>query len=169
MSPLTICNRHHIFLGDAQKSATAQLTTDDITTAPNMLSTSTAYFVVGASNAVQLLILMPGENYQPGDATGKSGSPSTLTAGTEFKLTVKGCDVNWNTVDISAKVKLETPTDDYDTAYKEDWLTAGTTTFLWTFKTANAAHQMKSLDTDGNEPLLSTYTQTGINVVALLL
>jgi hypothetical protein len=46
----------------------------------------------------KLLALLPGENYSPGSANGKSSLPTAQTAGVSFAVRVAGVDNNWNIV-----------------------------------------------------------------------
>ena len=48
----------------------------------------------GAINKLQ--ILMPGEAAAPGTESGKTGMPTTRTAGTAFNVIVNAVDANWN-------------------------------------------------------------------------
>ena len=135
----------------------------------NMISTS-AYFNVGASTPIGLLIVMPGETYQPGSVNGKIGQPSTLTAGNPFQLTVKAVDTNWNTVFISTYVETVNETDYYEVYASSAWLTNGTTYFVWTYETAlssitDTGHTMEAIDINPSGATLNTYTQNNINVV----
>jgi len=46
----------------------------------------------------RLQVLLPGESAAPGTVSGKTGTPRAQTAGTAFDITVRACDMQWNTV-----------------------------------------------------------------------
>jgi hypothetical protein len=55
-------------------------------------------FVVNPGPFYQLQVILPGETAQGGTATGKSGTPTAQTAGTQFVTTVRAVDQYWNLV-----------------------------------------------------------------------
>src|SRR5437773_7445153 len=59
---------------------------------------TSASFTVNAGAFTKLQLLVPGEGAAPGTALGKTGSPTTRTAGTAFNITVNAVDANWNVV-----------------------------------------------------------------------
>ena len=66
-------------------------------TSPSVTVTSNTFTVnVGAFSKMQLLV--PGETSSPGSATGKTGTPSTQTAGAAFSVIVNAVDANWNII-----------------------------------------------------------------------
>ncbi|MEA2081143.1 MAG: hypothetical protein U9O97_00150, partial [Elusimicrobiota bacterium] len=54
----------------------------------------------------KLMILAPGEAWEPGSGTGRTGTPSTRTAGVDFNMTLRTVDAYWNKVDQAANIKL---------------------------------------------------------------
>jgi hypothetical protein len=65
--------------------------------APPKIGTSNT-FVVNPGPFVGLQVLLPGEIAQGGTATGKSGTPTTQSAGNPFTTTVRAVDQYWNLV-----------------------------------------------------------------------
>jgi hypothetical protein len=57
----------------------------------------------------RLQLLLPGENAAPGTATGKSGAPTGLVAGTPFNVTVNAVDAGWNIINtVTDEIRLTT-------------------------------------------------------------
>jgi len=80
--------------------------------APPKLGTSNS-FVVSPGPLFGLQVILPGENAMGGTTTGKSGSPTTQTAGNPFTITVRAVDQFWNLVSgVNDRIKL-TSTDLY--------------------------------------------------------
>ncbi len=78
-------------------------------------------FVVNAGPFRGLQVLLPGETAQGGTPDGKTGTPTNVTAGTPFTLTVRAVDQFWNLVSgVSDRVGL-TSTDSFA------WMPAETT------------------------------------------
>ncbi|MBI4363973.1 MAG: hypothetical protein HY568_00955 [Candidatus Latescibacteria bacterium] len=65
--------------------------------APPKIGTSNS-FVVNPGPFYGMQVILPGEAAMGGTATGKSGTPSDQTAGTQFTLTVRAVDQFWNLV-----------------------------------------------------------------------
>ncbi len=82
-------------------TAGSQTITVNAISGPTYTGYSEVLSTVNAAPATRLLAILPGENYSQGSATGKTGTPNTVTAGVPFNVTVRGCDVDWNT-DINA-------------------------------------------------------------------
>ncbi|MEI6077632.1 MAG: Ig-like domain repeat protein, partial [Verrucomicrobiota bacterium] len=59
----------------------------------------------------QLQLLLPGETAAPGTATGKTGVPTTRTAGGGFSVTVQAVDANWNMVSSTDMVGISAVND----------------------------------------------------------
>jgi len=55
-------------------------------------------FVVSPGPFAKLQVLLPGETALGGTSTGKSGTPTNQTAGTQFTTTVRATDAYWNLV-----------------------------------------------------------------------
>lgn len=90
----------------------------------------------GAINKLQLIV--PGETVDAGSATGKTGSPSTQTAGSGFTATVNAVDAHWNLVSSTNTISITT-TDANDTHPLNAALVGGTKDFTVTFKTAGSS------------------------------
>jgi hypothetical protein len=67
-------------------------------THPGISAGTSSSIAISASSFTKLQVLLPGESASPGSATGKTGSPSALTAGTAVNVTVNGVDPFWNLV-----------------------------------------------------------------------
>ncbi|MFL0163204.1 Ig-like domain-containing protein, partial [Aquirufa salirivi] len=91
-------------------------------------------YVVGAVTKLQ--VLMPGETADPGSVTGKTGTPTNQTAGSNTTVTVNAVDANWNIVSSSTPTVVITTSDANDTHPSNAALTAGTGTFTVSFRTA---------------------------------
>jgi len=88
--------------------------------APPKIGTSNT-FVVNPGPFAGLQVLMPGESAAGGTATGKTGTPTTQSAGNPFTITVRAVDQYWNLVSgINDSVHL-TSTDSFA------WMPADTT------------------------------------------
>jgi hypothetical protein len=111
----------------------------------------------------KLQILAPGESAAPGTVTGKTGSPSTQTAGTPFNVTINAVDANWNLVNtVSDNVGI-TSSDGNATLPGNNTLSSGTQTFAVTLRTAGSATVTA---TDITDPLKSAHTTPSISVIA---
>ena len=78
-------------------------------------------FVVNPGPYTKLQVILPGESPAGGTGTGKTGTPTTQTAGTPFNITVRAVDQYWNLVPgVNNRVGL-TSTDTFA------WMTADTT------------------------------------------
>src|SRR5438034_45955 len=123
---------------------TFTITASDVTQ-PAKPSDTSPLFTVNAGAATKLQILLPGETAAPGTATGKTGSPTSQTAGTAILggVVVNAVDANWNVASSSANVTITSS--DTNAAIADDngatagnmTLGSGTGTLLsFTFKTA---------------------------------
>ena len=65
--------------------------------APPKLGTSNS-FVVNPGSLYGLQVILPGESAMGGTGSGKSGTPTTQTAGNPFTITVRAVDQWWNLV-----------------------------------------------------------------------
>lgn len=86
------------------KKAASNLTITATTTGLTQNSDTTPAYTVQAGAVNFLLAMLPGESHTAGSAT-LSGSPSMLTAGTSFALTVKAVDQFYNDVPTFAGAK----------------------------------------------------------------
>ncbi|MCK5583391.1 MAG: hypothetical protein KAI33_06355, partial [Elusimicrobiales bacterium] len=124
----------------------------------------------------RLLLVMPGEDFEQGSDTGKSGEPSVQKAGNDFAVKVGVVDSYYNLVlGWDTEVEVNTPTD----SYAENVSTAAINTLLGytgsmyvTMKTA-ATHDLTATDFGGTglsaEPQSSTFTVTPDDAVGLQL
>src|SRR5439155_1631715 len=90
------------------------LTANDITDASKTAFTSPA-ITVNAGAFAKLQLLVPGETAAPGSATGKTGTPTSETAGTAFTVTINAVDAFWNLVNTAADTVGITASDAYAT------------------------------------------------------
>lgn len=82
--------------------------TDDIDL--TKAASSTATFTVSPNSYVKLLLIMPGEKFDPGTETGKSGNATAVAAGVSFNALVYAVDSYWNRIyDISETVQVTSP------------------------------------------------------------
>src|SRR5207247_1003803 len=120
------------------------ITASDATDNTKTANTS-ASITVNAGPFAKLQLLLPGETAAPGTATGKTGSPTSQTAGTAILggVVVNAVDANWNVASSSANVTITSS--DTNAAIADDNgatagnlnLASGTGTLLsFTFKTA---------------------------------
>ena len=78
-----------------------------------------------AGSFAAMQILLPGETVHPGTASGKSGTPTTQSAGSQFTATVRAVDQYWNVVNtVSDSVALGS-SDAFAVMPAETVLTAG--------------------------------------------
>jgi len=124
---------------------------------------TSAAFLVNVGTAVKLQVLMPGETAAAGTTTGKTGSPSTQTAGAAVTVTVNAVDANWNLVSSVHFIAI-TSSDGSAVLPANAALVAGTKTFSVTLKTASAGQTVTATDTTA--PLLTANTGALTPVVA---
>ncbi|MEX2117940.1 MAG: hypothetical protein WEB37_13750, partial [Bacteroidota bacterium] len=105
-------------------------------------------------------LLVPGENADPGTASGKTGSPSNQTAGGSFMVTVNAVDADWNLVSSTHTVGI-TSSDPNATLPANNALVAGTRTFSVILKTAGSRTITATNISDGTK---SPSTSPGITV-----
>src|SRR5213078_3383965 len=112
------------------------VTASDITTPAMTANTSPAITVPGTF--VKLQLLVPGETAAPGTGSGKTGTPTSSTAGTAFNITVNAVDSFWNTVTTAADTVDITSTEPNATLPADAALVSGTRNLSVTFKTAGS-------------------------------
>lgn len=127
------------------KTITASNYTD-----PSKNSSTSPSITVNAGAFTKLQLIMPGESASPGSSTGKTGTPSTQTAGTFFSVTVNAVDDCWNIVSSTNTVGI-TSTDVNATMPSNSAMVAGSQTFNITFKTAGTATITATNITDGTK------------------
>src|SRR5207245_5643831 len=110
------------------KTAGSQTVTASDITNPSIQSSTTASIQVNVAALAKLQLLVPGETAAPGSAAGKTGTPSTETAGAPFNVTVNAVDANWNVVSTNDTVAIST-TDTNAVLPANAALVAGTRTF----------------------------------------
>jgi len=120
---------------------------------------SSSFTVVPAAFA-RLLLLIPGETFDPGTATGTAGSPSAQTAGSSFPVTVNAVDSYWNLVTATDSVSI-TSSDGYATLPADTALVAGSKTFSVTLRTAGTSTITAS---DVTDPAKTADTSPSISV-----
>src|SRR5262249_36162516 len=82
-----------------KSAGSATATASDINN-PSIQSSTTPSLTVNVGAVARLLILLPGETAAPGTATGKTGTPTTQTAGVTIAkgIKVNAVDASWNLV-----------------------------------------------------------------------
>jgi hypothetical protein len=109
-----------------------------------------------AAAFAQVQVLLPGETAAPGTATGKSGTPSSQTAGTAFNVAVNAADVYWNVATPVTDVVSLTSSDTNATLPPQTALAAGSRTLAVTLKTAGSWTVTASDVTDGTKPPMTS-------------
>src|SRR5206468_6141137 len=112
-------------------------TATDLDDGTRTASTSAA-ITVTAGTFVKLQLLAPGETAAPGTLNGKTGTPSSQTAGTAFNVTVNAVDENWNVVNTNDTVAI-TSTDPNASLPANAPLVGGTKSYSVTLKTGGSA------------------------------
>ncbi len=131
--------------------------------------TGTEYTVV-AGPFEKLQLLVPGETAAPGTATGKTGTPSAQTAGTELTVTANAVDAYWNVVSSVMDAVGITSTDANAVLPSNAALAAGTQTYPVTFKTAGTWTLTAMDASDGGKTLNTSPSITvGAGALAKLL
>ncbi len=119
--------------------------------------------VVSSAAFVQLQLLAPGETNAPGTVSGKTGTPSTRTAGAAFNATVNAVDTFWNTV-TNVTDTVDISSSDTNAVLPADAaLVGGTGTPSVTLMTAGTATLTA---TDTSNPSKTNYTTPAITVIA---
>ena len=100
----------------------------------------------------RLQVLLPGETAAPGTGSGKIGSPRAQVAGIPFDVTVRACDITWNTVTtISNSVQI-TSSDASATLPSPAQLVSGTRTFTLTMNAGGTFSLLAHDQTDNTIP-----------------
>ena len=106
---------------------------------------------VNAGAFTKMQILVPGETANAGSATGKTGTPSSQTAGSSFSVTVNAVDANWNIVSGAPANTITLTTSDVNaTMPSPAALSSGTVTFATV-----------TLPTAGSSTITATNTSDG--------
>ncbi len=72
--------------------------TQTVSVSGSSKSGTSGSIAVSAGAFARLLVVAPGETAAPGSTTGRTGTPTTQTAGTAFSVTVRATDAQWNPV-----------------------------------------------------------------------
>ncbi len=110
-----------------------------------------------------LQLLAPGETAAPGTATGKSGTATARSVGTEFFIDVNAVDAFWNRVDSGDEISI-TSTDGSATLPTNDVLVGGTINLPVTFISPGIQTLTASNVTDGTTS--STTPNITVNAIA---
>jgi len=106
-------------------------------------------------NTVQkLLLLAPGETWEPGSDDGRGNTPDSQIAGVTFTLTIRTVDAYWNKTNSAANVKLTTT--DPNKGEVTGIAFAGEKAQDYTFRTANNSWTITVSTTDGANYSLHT-------------
>jgi hypothetical protein len=142
-------------------AGTRTVTATDVTDPARTAGTS-APVTVNPGPFVKLQVLVPGESAAPGTASGKTGAPSTQTAGVPFNATVNAVDANWN-VTSSTHVVAITSGDPAAILPANAALVAGTRAFAvtlrsvgsWTVTARDVTDAGKTASTSAAIPVVS--------------
>ena len=143
-------------------AGTSTVTATNISDGTKTADTSPS-ITVNPGAFAKLQILAPGESAAPGTVTGKTGTPSTQTAGTPFNVTVNAVDANWNLVNTVTDNVGITSSDGNATLPGNNTLSSGIQTFSVTLRTGGSATVTAS---DITDPLKTTNTTPSITVNA---
>jgi hypothetical protein len=131
-------------------AGTRTLTASDVTDGTKSPSTSPS-LTVNAGNFAKLQLLVPGETAAPGTASGKTGTPTTQTAGTAFNVTANAVDANWNLVTTVTHTVGISSTDSAATLPANAALVSGTKAFSVTLRTSGSQTVTATDITDGTK------------------
>src|SRR5439155_1612314 len=118
-------------------------------TATGLTGATSGNIVVSPAAFAKLQLLMPGETAAPGSASGKTGAPTALTAGTPVNVTVNAVDNLWNMTNTVTDTVGITSSDANAGLPPNVPLVSGTQTLSITFKTAGSRTLPASDLTDG--------------------
>jgi hypothetical protein len=114
------------------------------------------YFALVRLAAYNLVVLLPGETFAPGTATGKTGTPLPQQVGVPFNVTVNALSPN-NTLQADCVDTLNILTGDTAASFSTpETLTAGTVTFSFTFGTAGTWYVRATDTLDNSVDVLSS-------------
>ena len=142
-------------------------TTTITATISGLTGVASSSLTVNAGAATKLQVLMPGETAAPGTGSGKTGTPTTQTAGSALTVTVNAVDANWNLVNTVTHIIAITASDTHATLPSNAALSGGTQTYSLTFKTASASGwTVTATDQNGSPLTANTGTPTPVNAGA---
>jgi len=138
-------------------------TTDGSNLYSNISSTVSVGPADGPSDVEKLMVLVPGEVWEPGSTYGRTGTPSTQTAGAIFTVTIRTVDEFWNKTNTGLNVDL-TITDPNidDSIYENISIIGGEKVSTVTFRTAGASWTVTVSTADGSD--LAPHTSQDIYV-----
>src|SRR4029077_19397626 len=125
---------------------------------------TSASVTVNAGTATRLQVLLPGETAAPGSGSGRTGTPTTVTAGASVSATVRAVDAYWNLVSTATPTVAITSSDPAATLPVNAALVAGTHSFSVTLKTAGW-RTVTASDVSGS-PSVSPDTSSAVDVIA---
>jgi hypothetical protein len=96
-----------------------------------------------------LQLLTPGETAAPGTTTGKTGTPTSETAGTSFNVTINAVDANWNPLNTVGDTVHMASTDANAVLPTDTAMANGTVTLPITFHTSGSRTLTASDVTNG--------------------
>jgi hypothetical protein len=97
----------------------------------------------------QLQVLLPGETNAPGTPTGKTGTPTSVSAGSEVDVTVNAVDATYHIVNVSDTVHL-TCTDSGAILPNDASMVNGTLTFTTLYLNDSGSWTVTATDTGNN-------------------
>ena len=126
--------------------------------------TSTTVFVQ-PNSATQFLVVLPGESYAPGTATGKLGTPAVITAGENTSATFLITDLYYNLVNVVQNPINITTNDLYDTDPGAFAITGGSVTVsTFNLRTARTGTTITVVDADASAPALPSANSAAFTV-----
>ena len=165
-SPTTTLAQGALSAGVATYSVALTGPTGQVLTATDTInSTKTAgtSAPITLDTFVKLQILLPGETAAPNTTTGKTGTPTTQTAGTSFTVTVNAVDATWNKVGTVTDAVALTSTDT-NAVLSAGALSGGTVQLTVTLKTATTSGwTITSRDTTNSAKTSGTSAAVRVN------
>src|SRR5207245_816425 len=98
-----LVNGSQAFNVTLKTAGNSTLTGTDASDGTKTANTSSA-IPVNAATFAKLQLLLPGETAAPGTSLGKTGAPTSQTAGAAFAVTLNAVDANWNLVTNSTDI-----------------------------------------------------------------
>ena len=126
ISPELITFTDGVWTGDMTfrgAGASVSFSCSDFATTPHTGASNSFTVLAGSFAAMQ--ILLPGETVHPGTGSGKSGTPTTQSAGSQFTATVRAVDQYWNVVNTVSDSVVLGSSDAFAVMPAETVLTAG--------------------------------------------
>lgn len=161
-NPATLVAGTKSFSVTLQTTGAQTLTASDLSNLA--ITAATKPVTVNTGSPARLLVIVPGEALAAGTLTGKTGSPSTATAGTPISITVFAVDAGNNPVNSTDTLSFSS-TDSRAILPQPPplVLVAGTATFSLTLGTVGTQTITATDTTNSNVP---TYTSSGVPVQA---